>query len=117
VIEQLVSQIESRFAELERDMSDPDVIADRERYAEVGREYRQLADAHELAAEWLTLSDDLEGARELLAEEEDEELRRVVATAPARLEDSSWSSETPNASAVCSWISRTVCARAGLRSG
>jgi peptide chain release factor 1 len=87
VIEQLVSQIESRFAELERDMSDPDVIADRERYAEVGREYRQLADAHELAAEWLTLSDDLEGARELLAEEEDEELRRVVSTAPARLEE------------------------------
>jgi peptide chain release factor 1 len=87
VIEQLVSQIESRFAELEREMSDPDVIADRERYAEVGREYRQLADAHGLAAEWRTLSDDLEGARELLAEEEDEELRRVVATAPGRLEE------------------------------
>lgn len=87
MIEQLVTQIESRFAELERDMSDPDVIADRERYAEVGREYRQLAEAHRLAAEWRKLSDDLEGARELLAEEEDEELRRVVATAPARLDE------------------------------
>jgi peptide chain release factor 1 len=87
VIEQLVSQIESRFAELEREMSDPEVIGDRERYAEVGREYRQLAEAHELAAEWRTLNDDLEGARELLAEEEDEELRRVVSTAPARLEE------------------------------
>ncbi len=40
MIDQLVSQIESRFAELEREMSDPAVIADRERYAEVGREYR-----------------------------------------------------------------------------
>ncbi|MCB8969464.1 MAG: peptide chain release factor 1 [Thermoleophilales bacterium] len=86
MIEQLVEQIEGRFGELERDMSDPDVIADRERYAEVGREYRRLQGAHALAAEWRTLSDDLEGARELLAEEDDEELRRVVSEAPARLD-------------------------------
>ncbi len=87
VIEQLIEQIESRFAELERGMSDPDVIADRERYAEVGREYQRLGAANALAAEWRTLTDDLEGARELLADEEDEELRRVVAEAPARLEE------------------------------
>jgi peptide chain release factor 1 len=88
MIEQLVTQIESRFAELEREMSDPAVIADRERYAEVGREYSQLEEARELAAEWRTLSDDLESARELLEEEEeDEEMRRVVSTAPARLEE------------------------------
>ena len=49
MIEQLVEQIESRFAELERQMADPEVIADRERYAEVGREYRELEAAHELA--------------------------------------------------------------------
>ena len=42
MIEQLVEQIEARFAELEAQMSDPAVIADRERYAEVGREYREL---------------------------------------------------------------------------
>jgi len=86
MIEQLVNQIEDRFAGLEREMSDPDVIADRERYAAVGREYRELEPAHELAARWRTLNDDLEGARELLAEGEDEELRRVVAEAPAELE-------------------------------
>ena len=42
VIESLVEQIEGRFAELERQMSDPAVIADQARYAEVGREYRRL---------------------------------------------------------------------------
>ena len=52
VIEQLVDQIESRFGELERDMSDPDVIADRERYAAVGREYSELEGAIALAREW-----------------------------------------------------------------
>jgi peptide chain release factor 1 len=86
MIESLVDQIEERFAELERQMSDPDVIGDRERYAEVGREYRELSPAHALAAEYRTLADDLEGARELLAEDgDDPDLRRVVAEAPARL--------------------------------
>jgi peptide chain release factor 1 len=87
VIEQLVQQIRARFAELEALMSDPEVIADRRRYAEVGREYRQLKDARDLAEEYSTLNDDLEGARELLAEGEDEELRRVVEEAPPRLEE------------------------------
>ena len=37
-------------------MSDPEVIADRERYAEVGREYRELEPAHELAREYVQLA-------------------------------------------------------------
>jgi peptide chain release factor 1 len=86
MIEQLVEQIESRFAALEREMSDPEVIADRERYAGVGREYRELEPAQRLAAEWRRLRDDLEGARELLAEDgDDPDLRRVISEAPDRL--------------------------------
>ena len=88
MIEKLVDQIERRFAELERDMSDPEVISDRVRYAEVGREYRQISPAHRLVVEYRKLSDDLEGARELMEEEDsDEELRRVIAEAPSRLSE------------------------------
>jgi peptide chain release factor 1 len=88
MIEKLVDQIEDRFAELERQMSDPDVIADRGRYAEVGRAYRELQPAHALVREWRQLSDDLEGARELLAEDgDDPELRQVVTEAPERLRE------------------------------
>jgi peptide chain release factor 1 len=85
VIDSLVEQIEARFSELEAQMADPAVIGDRERYAEVGREYRELQPARELAAQWRTLRDDLEGARELLEEGEDAELRKVVEEAPGRL--------------------------------
>ena len=86
MIVKLVDQIESRFAELEGQMADPAVIADQARYAEVGREYRRLQAAHDLASEWRTLRDDLEGARELLAEDgDDPELRAVVAEAPGRI--------------------------------
>ncbi|HEX6227832.1 MAG TPA: peptide chain release factor 1 [Solirubrobacterales bacterium] len=88
MIESLIEQIEARFSELEAQMSDPAVIADRERYAEIGREYRELQPAHALAAEYRTLKDDLEGARELLAEDgDDPELRRVVEEAPGRMEE------------------------------
>jgi peptide chain release factor 1 len=87
VIDPLVEQIQSRFAELERQMSDPEVIADRERYAEVGREYRELQPAQALAEEYARLRDDLEGARELLDEDgDDPELRKLVSEAPERLD-------------------------------
>jgi peptide chain release factor 1 len=86
VIEKLAEQVEERFAELQRQMSDPEVIGDRERYASVGREYSELESAHELVADWRRLRDDLEGAQEMLAEDgDDEELRQVVSEAPERL--------------------------------
>ena len=88
MIEDLVDQIKGRFAELEQQMADPELHSDRERAAEVGREYRELQHAHELALEWLKLKDDLEGARELLAEDgDDPDLKRVLADAPGRLEE------------------------------
>ena len=86
MIEKLVEQVEERFSELQRQMSDPQVIGDRERYAAVGREYRELEPAHQLAERWRQLSGDIEGAEELLAEDgEDEELRRLLAEGPERL--------------------------------
>ncbi|MGE5282189.1 MAG: peptide chain release factor 1 [Chloroflexota bacterium] len=88
MIDSLVEQIEARFSELEKQMADPEVIADRGRYAEVGREYRELEPAEALAAEYRTLKDDLEGARELLEEDgDDPELRKVVEEAPSRIEE------------------------------
>jgi peptide chain release factor 1 len=87
MIEQLVEQIEARFAELGRLMTDPDVIADRERYAQVGREYSQLEPAAKLAAEWRRAQDDAAGAEELLAEMGEESgMREELAGARERIE-------------------------------
>src|SRR4051794_40686547 len=88
MIDQLVQQIEARFNELSDQMSDPEVIGDRERYAQVGRAYRQLEPAHELAREYRQAADDAAGARELLAEDgDDAELRELLATSEARLRE------------------------------
>ncbi len=87
MIEELVRQIESRFAELGEQMTDPEVISDRERYAEVGRAYRQLEAAAKLAAQWREAQGTVDGAEELLSEEgEDSELREELAAARERIE-------------------------------
>src|SRR6476660_2255975 len=86
MIEELVEQIETRFAALGEQMTDPDVIADRERYAEVGRAYSQLEPSAQLAAQWRLAQDDAAGAEEILSQEgEDEELRRVLSSARERI--------------------------------
>ena len=103
VIEALVAQIEQRFAELSEQMSDPAVIADRRRNAEVGRAYRQLEPAAALAAAWRHAQDDAAGAEELLAEgADDEQLRELLASSRAARSPSSrrrsawrWSRATP----------------------
>ena len=83
----LIERIEARHAELESEMSDPDVIGDRSRYAEVGREYGRIDRARSLALEYRRVSDDLAGARELLAEGDgDEEIQAVIRDAPAELD-------------------------------
>ena len=84
MIEQLVEQIEARFQDVQAQMSDPEVIGDRQRYAEAGRLYNQLAPAAKLAEEWRRAVDDAEGAQELLAEADDPELRELLESARAR---------------------------------
>jgi peptide chain release factor 1 len=86
VIEKLVEQIEGRFAELSGQMSNPEVISDQRRYAEVGRAYRGLERAHGLAQEWRRATDDAAGARELIAEDgDDPELREMLRNSEERI--------------------------------
>ncbi|HEX9480761.1 MAG TPA: peptide chain release factor 1 [Solirubrobacteraceae bacterium] len=87
MIEDLVAQIEMRFAELGEQITDPEVISDRARYAEVGRAYRQLEPAAKLAAEWRHAQDDAAGAEELIEElGEDVGMREELEQARERIE-------------------------------
>jgi peptide chain release factor 1 len=88
MIDELVSQIQARFGELEAELADPAVIADRERFAAASRAYRELEAAARLAGEYRRVADDLEGARELLAEDgDDAELRALLESSRVRLEE------------------------------
>jgi peptide chain release factor 1 len=88
MIESLVEQIEARFQDVQAQMSDPDVIGDRQRYAEAGRLFNQLSAAAKLAEAWRHAKSDAEGAEEMLAEGgEDPELRAEMEAARARMEE------------------------------
>src|SRR5438270_3865073 len=87
MIDELVSQIETRFGALQDELSDPAVIGDRERFRAASKTYRELEPAAKLAAEYRRAADDLEGARELLAEDgDDPELRALLESSRERLE-------------------------------
>src|SRR4051812_23436673 len=87
MIDSLVEQIEARYAEAQAQMSDPEVIADRQKYADAGRMFNRLAPAHKLAEEWRLAQSDAEGAQELLAEGgEGAETRAELEDARARVE-------------------------------
>jgi peptide chain release factor 1 len=86
MIDDLVKNVESRFGELEQQLSDPEVIGDRERFRNASRAYSELETAARLAEEYRRVSDDLEGARELLAEDgDDPELRALLESSRNRL--------------------------------
>jgi peptide chain release factor 1 len=71
-MEPLVAEIERRFAELEAQLSDPAVLADQRRYAEVAREHKRLSTAAELARQWRERTSQVADAAELLDDADDE---------------------------------------------
>jgi peptide chain release factor 1 len=87
MIEGLISQIEARFAELQSELSDPQVIGNRDRFTAASRAYSELEPAARLAAEYRHAVDDMEGASELLAEDgNDPELRSLLESSRERIE-------------------------------
>jgi peptide chain release factor 1 len=87
MIEELLSQIEARFGELQNELSDPEVIADRERFTAASRQYRELEPAARLVDEYRRAADDFAGARELLAEDgDDPELRELLESSRERMQ-------------------------------
>ncbi|TMK41882.1 MAG: peptide chain release factor 1 [Actinobacteria bacterium] len=87
MVESLVEQIEARFSEVQSELSDPEVIADRRRYADAGRRFAELEPAARLAEQWRRAADDAAGAQELLEENgDDPELRDLLASSRRRME-------------------------------
>ncbi len=88
MIDDLTTQIETRFGELQEQLSDPSVIGDRERFRAASKAYSELEPAAKLAADYRRAADDLEGARELLAEDgDDAELRALLESSRKRMDD------------------------------
>jgi peptide chain release factor 1 len=67
-----LDQVEERFEALNQQLSQPDVAADVNRYRELMREYKHLREVVDAYRACKGLQEELEGAREMLGEADDE---------------------------------------------
>ncbi len=70
--------IHQKFEEIERSLSDPAIASDQKRMAQLARERRQLVPIEEAFHKYKKLSDDLDGAREVLRDTHDPEMRTLA---------------------------------------
>ncbi|SFF01871.1 peptide chain release factor 1 [Thermophagus xiamenensis] len=77
----LLEKLESlklRFEEVGQLITDPSVLADQKRYVKLNKEYRELEEIVQVGKEYKNLIDNIESARAMLREEEDEEMKALA---------------------------------------
>ena len=80
--------IEKTYEELTNQMMDPAVIGDQTRYTKVTRQHRELEGVVAKFRELKKLTRDIDGARELIRENDDAEMRELAAAELPELEES-----------------------------
>ena len=68
-----LSEASKRHAELEVELSKPDVVSDHVQMQKLGREYARLSRLVKLGEQWSTVQSEIEDARQIIAEESDAE--------------------------------------------
>jgi peptide chain release factor 1 len=82
-----LESIEKTYEELAQQMTDPSVISDQSRYTKAARQHREIEPIVEKFRQLRKLDSDIAGARELLREAEDEEMRELAAVELPELEE------------------------------
>jgi peptide chain release factor 1 len=77
MIERL-KQIETRYEELSRELSSPELLADHSAYSKAAKQHRALRDVVEKYRAWNVLKEELAGARELMDTADDDEMREMA---------------------------------------
>ena len=73
-----LKEIEEKYDELNRVMSDPAVIGNREKYQKLAAEHADLSLLAEKARAYRSALEDLEAAEDILLNESDEDLRKLA---------------------------------------
>ena len=70
--------IEARFAEVSTLITDPDVMADMKRFVKLTKEYKDLEQLTKTTRRYRNLLENIDEARQMLADESDEEMRAIA---------------------------------------
>jgi len=73
-----LDQIEARYQELGAQLSSPEVLADSARFQKLARAHAELSEIVAKYREWKQIEKDLRGAKQMLVEAEDAELKQLA---------------------------------------
>ena len=73
-----LKQIESRYDEMTHELSSPEVLADSARYQKLAKQHAELNDIVGKYREWKDIERGLEGAKQLLVEADDPEMKQMA---------------------------------------
>jgi len=82
-----LSGLREKFEGISTQISDPGVMSDMKRYVSLNKEYRELEPIVEAGEKYRKLVTDLEGAKEILQSEKDEDLREMAKEEVAVIEE------------------------------
>jgi len=73
-----LAQIESRYDEMTRELSSPEIHGDSARYQKLAKQHSELGEIVAKFREWKDIEKALEGAKQLLAETDDAEMKQMA---------------------------------------
>src|SRR5215470_3085745 len=73
-----LDQIETKYQEMTSQLSSPEVLGDSARYQKLARTHADLAEMVEKYREWKQIDKDLTGAKQMLAEADDAEMKQLA---------------------------------------
>ena len=73
-----VMGLQDKYSELQKQLSDPEVISDMKKYVQLNKEFKELAPIIAAGNEYRKMVEDYDSAKEILATEKDEELREMA---------------------------------------
>src|SRR6185312_9051767 len=73
-----LKQIETRYDEMTHDLSSADVLADSSRYQKLAKQHAELTDIVSKYREWKEIAKGLDGAKQLLRETDDPEMKQMA---------------------------------------
>jgi len=78
IILEKLEGVKNRFDEVSRLISDPDIIADMDRYVKLNKEYKSLEPIIDAYKAYKLILSNIDSAKQILAEEKDEEMREMA---------------------------------------
>ena len=78
--------LQDKYDSLQAQLSDPEVISDMKKYVQLNKEYKELAPIITAGQEYKKMVEDYEAAKDIIANEKDEELREMAKEEMAEIE-------------------------------